>query len=1128
MSNEDISMVYQVLLGISNADKNTRSNSVNKLQELSKNLGALTYCLIEIASKQATNDKEKIIKTTALVICRKILDLNYIGNWKKIDNDLKEKIKIKILNLLNSEPDPSQNSKICDLIISIMDKVLDSNEEWPELLSLAFSIYNYDPTDNSKLIQIRTLLKLLKGGIYYLYKNISDQYNKLIPYLEKLLDSEIDMKIKTVAVDLICELISYCDNKEIKYFKESIKKIFNNIYKGYLMKENMPEDCVKSMLVNCIGTEAIESELFSSIFSQIFTLSQNLISKKDYKDDKIRELAFELIINFIEEKAELFLPNKKYYLLLSPFLEMIFNYALEFDRTYDQSWAIPTGNKYTNNIEDSVDEKINFSLSAINRIIECMGIEGCENELKNILEKNLQKSWECQYFALFVLASYSESDEEIAKVENLFQLIFNCTSSPEAYLRFSAVHCIHTFSINYNPSFQTQTIKELIPLLENLLKKETVLRIQCEIVATIISFIQYTTSDALAPYVKDLFELLFTIFKKNDIPIIIRKLVLDAILGIITTMEQDISPLAPISFDIIINYFVESYKNKANQILYGVLLECITSLGIYVKEKYNQVIPDIVNCLIEIVKGFNSNNIEIIRGDLINSLERLLPILQEKFQNLLPNLIETIITLIKFRPQMSISSSPNEQFDVDKLLFEEDKEEDKMKEKEIKTSDTEDLVSSLTLLNTIIKSVGNNFLKYVEQVETEIEILINYKADGDVRIKSSKILPNLLLSITNPDIKAEKGKKYIYLILYAIEKEINNNVCKKFFVYLRKVIDNCGQILNKSELNKLFDIITGFFNNLKIKRNKLISNSRKMKTNNADNKGNENEKENKINVYIKEIEDIQNEISDIIGILLKTHKQIADEIIIKILKNIIPTYTNSQNLFEIKMGLFISDDLIEFIGQDILGDENWSLMYNIITKLVLSKDVAIRQGAAYGIGNFAKFTTKNFDNYSKGLIDSLYKAMDIQKDIDDEVEDQDEEYNDFGMSYDNMVAAIGKIINYQFNSQIVQSGLNELINKWIMNLPIKYDDVEQEEQHEWLVDLFLVKRNLIGENCYNHYFETLIKMHETKTSNKKIDEKIKKIFNEFVKKEDNLKQIVENIYHNSDEILKRKLEKLIK
>jgi hypothetical protein len=276
---------------------------------------------------------------------------------------------------------------------------------------------------------------------------------------------------------------------------------------------------------------------------------------------------------------------------------------------------------------------------------------------------------------------------------------------------------------------------------------------------------------------------------------------------------------------------------------------------------------------------------------------------------------------------------------------------------------------------------------------------------------------------------------------------------------------------------------------------------------------------------IKNLEDVQNEIADNIGILLKTHKQISDEIISKLLKNIIPAYTTSKNIFEVKMGLYISDDLIEYIGQDMLGDENWGLMYKIVTELVVNKDTATRQAAAYGIGNFARFTTKNFDNYSKGLIDSLYNAMNIQNNEDEE---EDEEYNSFGMSFDNMVSALGKIINYQSNSSIVQAGLNELITKWIMNLPIKYDEVEQEQQHEWLADLFLQKRQLINENCYPHYFETLSKIYESKNSNEKINEKIKTIFNNFVKAEDKLKQIVDKIYESSQDDVKRKLEKLIK
>ena len=1127
MSNEDISMVCDVLLGISNPDKELRTKSVNKLQELSNNLGALTYCLVDIASKTATNDKEKIVKTTALVLCRKILDTKKTEDWEKIDKDLKEKIKINTLNLLNSETDPSQNAKVCDLVVVMFEKIMDSKDEWPQLIQLALSITNYDPSDNTKIVQIRTLLKLLTGGTGYMYEDISREYGKIIPYLEKLLDSEIEMKIKVLATQFIGELISFCDNdeekNEVKLFKELTKKIFLNIFKCYQMKEKMPEDCVKSFLEECIQAETVEDSLFTPIFKDIFDLAKNLIGKKDYDDEKIRELAFELVLNLVEEKPKLFKSKKKDSKLLYPFFEMIFNYALEFDKTFDQAWATPSGNNYDNKVEDAADEKVYFALSVVDRIVQCMGTEACENELKMILDNFLQKSWEHQYFAFYVLGSYSGFDQEISKVEKIFDILFKCTESPEAKLRFSAIHCINNFCDNYNPSFQNQTIKVLIPLLEKLLKSETVLRNQCEILSALISFMQFTTSEALKPYVQELFELLFTLFKQGNIPIIIRKLVLEAILEIISTMEEQISPLAPVAFDLISKYFFECYNNKSNQILYGALIECITSLGIYVKEKYHPIVPQILNCIMEIIKGFESDKTEPIRADLTNSLDRLLPVLQENFKNLLPSLIDVVLTLIKMRPQMSISSSPSEQFDVNKLLNENDDEDDKMKGKEILTSETEDLASSLSLLNTIIQSIGDEFLPYVDKVEAELVQLLTYKADPKIRKKSSKIIPNLLVPLKDQAKKTQKAKYYLSLLIPAIEKETSTDVCQKLFTHLKEVIENAGQFLNKDELNQFFDKIAVIFGNLTHKRNELKKRS-KMKKHKDDDDDDEN-LDDLIEDDIKNLEDVQNEIADNIGILLKTHKQISDEIISKLLKNIIPAYTTSKNIFEVKMGLYISDDLIEFIGQDMLGDENWGLMYKIVTELVVNKDTATRQAAAYGIGNFARFTTKNFDNYSKGLIDSLYNAMNIQKDEDDE---EDEEYNSFGMSFDNMVSALGKIINYQSNSSIVQAGLNELITKWIMNLPIKYDEVEQEQQHEWLADLFLMKRQLINENCYPHYFETLSKIYESKNSNEKINEKIKTIFNNFVKTEDKLKQIVDKIYESSQDDVKRKLEKLIK
>ena len=156
--------------------------------------------------------------------------------------------------------------------------------------------------------------------------------------------------------------------------------------------------------------------------------------------------------------------------------------------------------------------------------------------------------------------------------------------------------------------------------------------------------------------------------------------------------------------------------------------------------------------------------------------------------------------------------------------------------------------------------------------------------------------------------------------------------------------------------------------------------------------------------------------------------------------------------------------------------------------------------------------------------------MNIKNNIENKNEKKEDDDNDsYGLAFDNIVSALGKIINYQPNSQIVQAGLNELITKWISNLPIKYDEVEQEQQHEWLVDIFISKRELIPENCYPHYFSSLAKIYNTKASNEQINKKIYNIFNEYVKKEDKLRQIIDSIYNdpNTDEVIKNKLKKLI-
>jgi len=75
-------------------------------------------------------------------------------------------------------------------------------------------------------------------------------------------------------------------------------------------------------------------------------------------------------------------------------------------------------------------------------------------------------------------------------------------------------------------------------------------------------------------------------------------------------------------------------------------------------------------------------------------LDRLLTVLQENFKHLLPNLIDTVLSLIKLRAQISISSSPLEQLDVKKIFNENEEEGENLKGKEIQSSEIKELNSS--------------------------------------------------------------------------------------------------------------------------------------------------------------------------------------------------------------------------------------------------------------------------------------------------------------------------------------------------------------------------------------------------------------------------------------------------
>ena len=138
-------VISNLLLGISNIDKNIQTNSINNLQNFYKQkYDVFLFCLLNIIEKttKSVKNEQILLRNTSLVICRKIIEITEYEEWEKIDNLFKNKIKNKILLLLNNEIFDRDNMKLFDIIIELFSKIFENEEIWPELLNLILSIFN--------------------------------------------------------------------------------------------------------------------------------------------------------------------------------------------------------------------------------------------------------------------------------------------------------------------------------------------------------------------------------------------------------------------------------------------------------------------------------------------------------------------------------------------------------------------------------------------------------------------------------------------------------------------------------------------------------------------------------------------------------------------------------------------------------------------------------------------------------------------------------------------------------------------------------------------------------------------------------------------------------------------------
>lgn len=1130
--NAESQMIEPILKGLmTNNNEERRQNESKIIELIKKNKIGLVLCLTQIIN--ASTDSQTVLY--AAVISRKLLlipeNQKVNPNWASAPNEIKEEIKTNLMNALVKFNDKFMKKKIIDIIGILYQSISKNEEQWEKVLQYIVQGFKL-PLSKENDLNIGSAVLLLSKIFRYAIKELKPGIDVFISGFVNFFQ-EGSIELQTHSTEAICEILTENLGKQnTKKFKELIINILKTVLKCF---EENDVDNLKVSLFALSNLAQFQPAMLKSHFRDLTILMSKIISNKNLEEDQnLREVAFDIIVSIIEQHPKVIVDDHE---TLRGLINSIFQYAMEMEEDIDDNWLTPKSTSLTS--EKFIPEpKLDEALSLIDRLLL-----GCKKNKvllpmisKFIMEllQHKDDSWKYKYIAYVSVGKIANHITEIQEIDVMIKVILKDIQNKNPKIRYGCLYCISEFATNLKEEFTELYAEEVIPAMCNLVKNETVLRCKLQGYDSLESFIEESHKELLSQYLQQLLDALFLNLLKpsSESPQSLKEAVLDCLGDLIDKSKKEFHPYSERTFNLMAEYFGNSIKNNdfSDLNLFGLYIENLTKIGEDCPLLLEKATKDIAIALIAF-----QNNIKNFKGDVSHYLEasweRILPYVKKNCADLIPKIIESIIMVIEKPPEMSIDSNPDEKLDIQEFLKEAESKGVELEKKAISivTSETEEYSIFIELLNMILSELKEHAFPCIGAIEKRAMSIIHYP-NVDIRGKAASIFPKIvdIIFVTGDKERLSQFiKNYLRLLVESAEKENENDV----IVYLLNAIEDCikdhGKTLTLDEVNSLFYKLFSIFD--KVEKNRIELNKEEDLKLQEVNKKTEEPKDDEVDDYYDEeieldnikqniegAEDIITSFSDAIGALFKTHKEYCMDIAKKMIEDVLPKYfKNSATNFETKMGLFIMDDMIEFLGQEMLGNI-WPDINRILIQYVDNSSCEIRQAASYGLGVFIEHTKNDYSNYAQNILDVLNRGLKVQMN-----EGEEEEYHS---AQDNIVTAFGKLIKFQDKNY---SNIQEIVNTWVQNLPITGDLAESVGQHSILCDLLINSPNVIfGENHKNvpHIMRVLCQVVNTKYSNDELDKRIEMILAE-MKKNTTLVSFVPEAIKGANDKVKKKIEK---
>jgi predicted RNA-binding protein Jag len=402
-------------------------------------------------------------------------------------------------------------------------------------------------------------------------------------------------------------------------------------------------------------------------------------------------------------------------------------------------------------------------------------------------------------------------------------------------------------------------------------------------------------------------------------------------------------------------------------------------------------------------------------------------------------------------PQMGIQGSENVG-DITDMLSEVKPatDEDKKKKISINTDEIEEKDVGIQMLAVFIDELGSAFLPYVEQTSKLFCGLAQYDTSDAIRQSIAGGFPGLVKCVkeaNNGDMVVAAAREYLQTLWNAMEVETETEtlICqiqsyKEILEIAEVVVFDQAQV--DTVTNKLLE-------SLNKSDQRIEENNKLYKEQEAEDEDEELDEEDL--AMLKEENKLEHElqlsIAEVFGILFKHHKQFCAGITDSLLSNVLPKMIQIDEKNKKKFALFVMDDMVEFLGVDVLGADRYN---QVVQQIILHCEhplAAVRQAAAYGAGIIAQHSGAQFAGLSQQILGGIEKAIKFQ--MPPNTKGKQSKEAQFYHARDNAVSAVAKVIKYQ-NTTI---DVTQYLPSFLDQLPITHDVEEGKFCNELLSEM---------------------------------------------------------------------------